>query len=83
MQKLDFSLKYYFTLFLFKVSAWISNHTVCEIGLKWVGGKTTNLAVLLNSLFLPERIIFHAEAVPEGVHHGAGGLALPQQQSIA
>ena len=45
---------------------------------KWVGGKTTNLVVLLNSLVLPERIIFHAEAVPEGVHHGAGGLALPQ-----
>jgi hypothetical protein len=78
MQITGFFPKIIFCSISFKVSAWISNHAVRKIGLKWVGGKTTNLVVLLNSLVLPERIIFHAEAVPEGVHHGAGGLALPQ-----
>jgi hypothetical protein len=33
MQKLDFSSKYYFAVFLFKVSAWLSHHAVCKIGL--------------------------------------------------
>ncbi len=31
--KLDFSTKYYFAVLFFKVSAWLSNHAVCKIGL--------------------------------------------------
>ena len=30
----DFSQKQYFSGYVFKVSAWLSNHTVCKIGLK-------------------------------------------------
>jgi len=30
----DFSQKQYFAGYVFKVSAWLSNHTVCKIGLK-------------------------------------------------
>jgi hypothetical protein len=33
MQKLDFHQNKYFSVFLFKVSALLSNHTVCKIGL--------------------------------------------------
>jgi hypothetical protein len=29
----DFSQKQYFSGYVFKVSAWLSNHTVCKIGL--------------------------------------------------
>jgi hypothetical protein len=48
------------------------------------GGRDNNKLICIIKFFvLPERIAFHAEAVPEGVHHGAGGIALPQQQSIA
>ncbi len=32
-KKLDFSPKYYFVVILFKVSAWLSNHAVCKVGL--------------------------------------------------
>ncbi len=31
-KELDFSQKLYFVVYLFKVSAWISSHTVCKIG---------------------------------------------------
>ena len=30
----DFSQKQYFSGYVFKVSAWLSNHTVCKIGLR-------------------------------------------------
>jgi hypothetical protein len=33
MQKTGFSLREYFAIFLFGVRAWLSNHTVCKIGL--------------------------------------------------
>jgi hypothetical protein len=38
MQKIDFSPKN-FVVLLFKVSAWLSNHAVCKIGLSYVSGK--------------------------------------------
>ncbi len=34
MQKYGFFLKIKFVELLFKVSAWLSNHVVCKIGLK-------------------------------------------------
>jgi hypothetical protein len=33
-KELDFSPKYYFALKIFEVSAWLSNHTMCKIGLR-------------------------------------------------
>jgi hypothetical protein len=39
----DFSQKQYFSGYVFKVSAWLSNHTVCKIGLKAkIGRKIPN-----------------------------------------
>ncbi len=35
MQKSGFFMKQYFAELLFKVSAWLSNHAVCKIGLKY------------------------------------------------
>jgi len=34
MQKLDFSPKLYFAVLFFEVSAWLSNHAVCRLGLR-------------------------------------------------
>jgi len=42
----DFSQKQYFSGYVFKVSAWLSNHTVCKIGLRrarsWEGERGRN-----------------------------------------
>ncbi len=39
-KNLDFSWKQYFAELLFKVSAWLSNHAMCKIGLKVLDHET-------------------------------------------
>jgi hypothetical protein len=51
----DFSQKQYFSGYVFKVSAWLSNHTVCKIGLKFTVHKNKKITKNTFSHFFLQR----------------------------